>query len=98
MVCRIITVRYFAIALLAIAHMGAVLHAAEFGVGHHEHEGVPCLYGATNDDDHDLLPPTNRVVVTVIEVETESAVCIDIIDSTPDLRLPPATGPPVDPS
>ena len=94
MVRRIISARYLALALLAAAQLSIAVHAAEHGVGQHTHDGVPCLYGATNDNDTDATPPHGIAALGVNKNGIDREACVDLVDATSDLRIPPATGPP----
>ncbi len=94
MIRRVIKGRYLALALLVVAQLSFPLHAAEHGVGQHEHDGAPCQYGVTNDDDVLALPPSAISPQLVISDAAcpAAAPTIELTDS--GVRLPPATGPP----
>lgn len=95
MIRRIINSRYLAVALLVIAQLSVTLHAAEHGVGQHAHDGVPCLYGATNDDDV-LAPPPSAEIHQPVVCSAARPAAERIVDlSEAGARLPPATGPPI---
>lgn len=95
MIRRIINARYFAIALLVLAQLSITLHAAEHGVGQHAHDGVPCLYGVTNDDDVAAPPPANPQPQPFIRSAAIPLTGPIIDRSGAGVLLPPATGPPV---
>ena len=94
MIRRVVNARYLALALLVAAQLSVASHAVEHGVGQHEHDGIPCLYGMPNEDDsHESSPPA-ITEVTVGKSDADGAVCVDVPRSTSDLGVPPATGPP----
>ncbi|MCG8449751.1 MAG: hypothetical protein MI725_09255 [Pirellulales bacterium] len=94
MIRRIIKCRYLAIALLVVAQLSITLHAVEHGVGQHAHSGVPCLYGATNDDDV-LAPPPSAASTQPVTYSAAYPAAGPIAEvSETGVRLPPATGPP----
>ncbi len=81
--------------MLVIAQLSITLHAAEHGVGQHAHDGVPCLYGATNDDDVLGSPPSVVIPKRIDTHSDELTAAEQVIDvSETGARLPPATGPP----
>ena len=94
MIHRIINQRYLAIAVLLLAQLIFALHAAEHGVGEHEHDGAPCVYCHMGDDDLALslspAKPRPFTATVVCSIEEQS-----VGSSAIAVRLPPATGPPV---
>ena len=94
MIRRFVSMRTFAVALLAAAQLGAALHAAEHGVGEHEHDGVTCVYGAVNDDDV-LAPPPSAATPRLLNRSGSFPTAEqDTQTSSTGVTLPPATGPP----
>ncbi len=86
--------RLAVLALLAAAQLHAIAHAAEHGVGEHEHEGVQCVYGTANDDDFDGVPPSGMAAAILVERAGTVVVCRYYNSLASDSVLPPATGPP----
>ncbi len=87
--------RLVALALLTAAQLHAIAHAAEHGVGEHEHEGVLCVYGAANDDDFDAVLPASVSVCFVVETERGQVPSFEHIGLVTHCIAPPATGPPL---
>ena len=88
-------IRWLAIAVLLIAQLSVTLHAHEHGVGQHAHDGIPCLYGATNDDDV-LAPPPSLTLFQADSRATglNTAASVSLLPAIV-VGLPPATGPPI---
>ena len=97
MIRRIANVRYLALVLLALAHLSVTLHAAEHGIGPHNHDGAPCLYGAIDGDDPDGLPLARTTLPPHSETGVLDAPRTESFPPRSDVRIPPATGPPASP-
>jgi hypothetical protein len=95
MIRGIIKSRYLPIAVLVIAQLSVTLHASEHGVGQHAHDGVPCLYGLTNDDDV-LAPPPSVPTPQLVSFSSSCPISSGTVESADcGFLLPPATGPPI---
>ncbi len=87
------SIRLFMLALLTAAQLLAIAHAAEHGVGEHEHEGVQCVYGTANDENNGVIP--SSMAAAIVAESVHSLVpFLDHSKPTSDSFLPPATGPP----
>ena len=95
MIQRIIDSRLVALAVLAFALLANALHAAEHGVGEHDHEGVPCLVGALIEDDVLALPTSATVYPLAVRSAVAPAAKSFSRTSRIGILFPPATGPPV---
>ncbi|MDJ0911127.1 MAG: hypothetical protein QNI99_18235 [Woeseiaceae bacterium] len=95
MTIRSHSVRLVALALLTAAQLHAIAHAAEHGVGEHEHEGVQCVYGTANDDDSDALLPASVSEGFDVDAQRDHVPIFEYIGFVTDCIAPPATGPPL---
>ena len=94
MIHRIIDTRLIALAVLTLALANNALHAAEHGTGEHDHEGVPCLVGAVNEDDVLAIPHATALVPPIVRSAGSSAATLVSSPSRIAVLFPPATGPP----
>lgn len=84
----------FLIAVLLIAQLGGVVHAADHGPGTHDHDGVACILGTAHDDDTDSAPPPSGIALTRNDESVVPCLAVDGVRTAPGVLVPPATGPP----
>ena len=87
----------YLIALLLIAQLGGVLHAADHGPGEHTHDGVACILCAAFDDDSDSAPPPSGLGLTPGGEPVTPVGAAEGVRTVRGVLVPPATGPPVSP-
>ncbi|MEM9837867.1 MAG: hypothetical protein AAF830_01795 [Pseudomonadota bacterium] len=86
----------WALLLFVVGTLYASAHAAEHGDDHHDHEGVPCLLLLASDEDHALIPPSDRSGIPVPSV-VERSVAPGCLEHKQNIEAvwPPPTGPPL---
>ena len=81
------------LAILIIALLGAMAHAAEFGSGAHDHDGVACTFGLGSDDN-----PVSTGRAYVLQFPAAQVYAVARLQRDANSRFdslpPPSTGPP----